>query len=154
MVDFSRRQTGFTLVELVLVILILGVLSVTVAPRYVDMRKNAERALAEQFGAALKEAESNYVVRAVTTAQNPGFITYASFVTFSGPPNPAHTFQVDPAIRAALVDPGGLTVNATQTRITLRFRSGARADYVITPASGEIRIWLIGFTAGGGCAPG
>ena len=54
------ERNGFTLIELVIIIVILGVLSVSVVPKYVDMQKDAELAAAQRFGAALKEGHSFY----------------------------------------------------------------------------------------------
>lgn len=47
------RLTGFTLVELVMVIVILGVLAATALPRFVDVRGDANEATIRAMGAAL-----------------------------------------------------------------------------------------------------
>ena len=48
----NRRMNGFTLIELVIVIIVLGVLAATAIPKFVNLQDDANRAaLKGQFGA-------------------------------------------------------------------------------------------------------
>ena len=42
--NLTNKQQGFTLIELVVVIVILGILAVTAAPRFIDIQDDAETA--------------------------------------------------------------------------------------------------------------
>ncbi|MEZ9197238.1 Tfp pilus assembly protein FimT/FimU [Shewanella sp. 10N.286.54.B9] len=50
----SRPQTGFTLIELVVVIIILGILAVIAAPKFLDLRTDAKIADLQAITGAMK----------------------------------------------------------------------------------------------------
>ena len=52
-----RNTLGFTLIELVIVIVILGVLSITAAPRFLNLQSDARKASLEGFIATYKTSE-------------------------------------------------------------------------------------------------
>lgn len=55
-VSMSRYRTGFTLIELVVVIVILGVLSVIAAPRFINLSSDAKKAWRKSVAAEIKSA--------------------------------------------------------------------------------------------------
>ncbi|MFO1328152.1 MAG: type II secretion system protein [Rubrivivax sp.] len=50
------RQAGFTMIELIVVIVILGVLAATALPKFVDMRSDAQQAAVEGVAGAAASA--------------------------------------------------------------------------------------------------
>ena len=129
-------QKGFTLIELVMVIVILGIISVIAIPLYFDLSKQAEANVAKQFGGALREAYTNYIVRLAVEGVPNNVQSFYSFVDYSGSASDRNSIKIDGSIRSALADPNA-TVGA-DTTITFVFKSGGTAVYTFDPATKAI----------------
>ena len=69
----KRMQTGFTLIELVMVIVILGALAVVALPKYVDLQTQAAVASADGvYGAAQAAAAINFAAGLAGAVQPAG----------------------------------------------------------------------------------
>ena len=65
-----NKEKGFTMIELVMVIVIIGILAAIAIPRFMDLRASARQAACQASGGGLRAAISNYY--ASTIINSPG----------------------------------------------------------------------------------
>lgn len=64
-----KKQSGFTLIELVIVIIILGILAVTAAPKFLNLQDDAKKSAAQGVQAALSSAANLVYSKAALNGQ-------------------------------------------------------------------------------------
>lgn len=117
----KQTQRGFTLIELVMVIVILGVLAAVAIPKFVDLKGDAQIAATQGVAGALNSgAAINYAARSIS-ASNPS--TYA--VTAG-----AGCAAVGTNLQGGL--PSGYTITGTAPNCTVTNASLATAAYSFT----------------------
>ena len=110
-----RGNEGFTLIELVVVIVILGILSVIAVPKYLDIRVQAEEGTAHGVTAALRGAIAIRHARYLMDSSQ----------TYNG------------TIIAASIETEDITVTGAASTITAAFASGNNYTWVYTVQNGD-----------------
>jgi len=109
-----RDEKGFTLIELIVIIMILGILSVIAVPKYLDLRDEAEMGVAKGATAALRGAVS---------------IRHAKYLLDST--------DYDATTIAGEIDTDDVTIGATgATTIQATFASANTYEWTYTARSG------------------
>ena len=117
----ARRHAGFTLVELVVVIVILGVLSAVALPRFTEFRSQSVAAATQALGGAVRSASAHAHLQCVLQSSicNPTSGTYA--ISIEGRSFQIWNGYVD---AGANMNAGEIDMLVSSTDFTVSVRSG------------------------------
>lgn len=79
----SRLQQGFTLIELVAVIVLLGILAVTALPRFINISDDANRATAQSFMAAFRSGAQMLNMKWIAAGEPASVVSQGQTIEYS-----------------------------------------------------------------------
>jgi prepilin-type N-terminal cleavage/methylation domain-containing protein len=139
---------GFTLIEIVIIIVVLGILAAVAIPKYFNMTSAANESTVRAFGATLKEASEIYLARAAVegSTRKPLVQSFNDFVAWDdNGGSDRNTLAVNNSIRHLLADPNSEVFSSDGLTITLNLKGGASAVFRFNPTSGGISETYTGF---------
>jgi len=115
-----NNQRGFTLIELVIVVVILGFLAVTAIPKFLDLTDQAKQAniegMAGGFATGVSLVRAQWEAEGRPTAANVNRIDYeGSFFALTTPPTP-NDKSIRPGYPVGLVNGNASTADMTNAR--------------------------------------
>ncbi|TPH17800.1 type II secretion system protein [Litorilituus lipolyticus] len=115
-----NKQRGFTLIELVIVVVILGFLAVTAIPKFLDLTDQAKQAniegMAGGFATGVSLVRAQWEAEGRPTAANVNRVDYeGSFFALTTPPTP-NTKSIRPGYPVGLVNGNASTADMTNAR--------------------------------------
>lgn len=131
----KNRQTGFTLIELVVVVSVIAILSAIALPRYINMQTQARVAKAQAIFGSIKSASA--LARASCMMDVAGLVTPSTCTATAGTTN----------MDGATVDMVNQYPAASANGIIRAAQLDATTDQVVVTAGNPILIDIVGGTA-------
>ena len=103
-----KRQSGFTLIELVVVIVILGILAATAAPKFMNLQSDARISALNGLKASVKSASSMIYSKAILAGKEKAAAADGKKVCANGPESTECTDEITIAYGYPTADAAGI----------------------------------------------
>lgn len=127
------KNRGFTLVEIMIVVVVLGILASIVVGRYVKTTDSAYDAHAHTLEKTLQNGLSMYLAN---YKRPPSY--FFNWVALSEGGSQRNYVRIDGSARAMLKNPAADVMSNDGRTLTMTYKSGLVATYTLDPSAGTI----------------
>lgn len=136
-----KKQKGFTLIELIVVIVVLGILAVFAAPKYLSFTKDAARSTVEGVGGSIESAmELSYSKAVIAGVENNATSQVGGQFLVYGYPESAsvtNVLKLDSRFSAIALELGQMTIAAPGYEPTTVDSEACQVTYAESTSEGE-----------------
>ncbi|TVP15753.1 type II secretion system protein [Shewanella sp. KCT] len=140
-----KKQNGFTLIELVVVIIILGILAVTAAPKFINLQSDARLSALEGMKASIQGANSLVYSKAAIAGKEKGGTDGAATLDIGTGTDINVVYGYMKATEADFEN--GLDVTFAAGEDGKPTSTTATDEWIIKPEASKVTIWQKGAPA-------